>query len=198
MIGVDRFPRGKTTAEQAARSLARRRQRVVVIAIGLALGAIVYAATGTRVDHSSKRKPGLWHIVTETGSMTAPSREIRICIDSATEDTLYQLSTNGGSGAACDRTGVRRLNDTLTTEMVCKVGETKITTQTVITYNGDSAYHSEIKAHFDPPTMNGRSGSTARQDAKWLGSCPADMQPGDVVLPGGLRTSLSAPPEKPK
>jgi hypothetical protein len=36
----------------------------------------------------------------------------------------------------------------------------------------------------------GRSTATVSQDAKWTGICPADMQPGDIVMANGMRMNV--------
>ena len=46
------------------------------------------------------------------------------------------------------------------------------------TFQGDTATHSETHATYTPP-MGGISGMTMIMDQKYVGSCPAGLQPGD-------------------
>ena len=192
MSGSRRPPQTKWAARAAAEAASQRRKRwlgkIVTVAV---LGVLISVSTGTWVDDFSARRPGLWKMVTETGSMEHPTREVRICLDKPTEAALFRLAM-GGSQGTCDSPSGKRRGDTMTTDMVCTVGETRITTRTIMTFKGDTEYHREIKAHFDPPTRTGRSDATSSQDAKWLGPCPDDMRPGDIVTPSGARSNLDA------
>jgi hypothetical protein len=38
--------------------------------------------------------------------------------------------------------------------------------------------------------MMGRSDSVMTQDAKWVGACPADLIPGDVVMGNGMKVNI--------
>ena len=53
-------------------------------------------------------------------------------------------------------------------------------------YKGDSSYHMEQH-------MTGTSESVTIIDESYLGSCPADMKPGDVVMANGTKMNLGAP-----
>jgi|SRR5580698_3562940 hypothetical protein len=66
-------------------------------------------------------------------------------------------------------------------DSVCKLGATTATSHSVINFSGDTAYHEEITQHYDPPLMGKTSESTTTSDARWMGACPADMRPGDIV-----------------
>jgi hypothetical protein len=67
--------------------------------------------------------------------------------------------------------------------------QTQITTQSVTKFTGDSSYHTDINSKFSPPMM-GRSDSVMTQDAKWVGACPADLIPGDVVMGNGMKVNI--------
>jgi len=58
------------------------------------------------------------------------------------------------------------------------------------TLRGDFASHYVVDA--TQATPGGAAHVTA--DVKRLGDCPSGMKPGDVILPGGVRTRLSALP----
>jgi hypothetical protein len=50
-----------------------------------------------------------------------------------------------------------------------------------MTSSGDSAYKIVSDGRFEPP-MGGTSQTHSEQEAKWVGACPADMHPGDMVM----------------
>jgi hypothetical protein len=53
-----------------------------------------------------------------------------------------------------------------------------------------------MTTHYDPP-LAGKGELRSTQDAKWLGACPADMKPGDVLvkpspmMPMSIRMNLN-------
>jgi hypothetical protein len=64
-------------------------------------------------------------------------------------------------------------------------------TTSVVTATGDTAVHGETHSTFDPPSF-GRTDTTMIMDQKYVGACPAGMEPGDtmdsdgkVILRGG-------------
>jgi hypothetical protein len=69
----------------------------------------------------------------------------------------------------------------------CEVAGTVIQSANVTTFQGDSAFHSENHASYNP-AMNGMSESTMIIDQKYVGSCPAGMQAGDLMSADGRIT----------
>ena len=63
-------------------------------------------------------------------------------------------------------------------EMHCTVGATVINSKGATTFDGDTSSHSETHATY-APAMAGISEMTMIQDQKYMGSCPAGVQPGD-------------------
>lgn len=76
-----------------------------------------------------------------------------------------------------------------TLEMHCTVGATVIATKGTSTFQGDTATHSESHTTYTP-AFYGVSETTMIQDQKYIGSCPADMQPGDRKSEDGKITHL--------
>src|SRR5450759_2342930 len=73
-------------------------------------------------------------------------------------------------------------------EMHCDKGSLAgSVTKTTIIYKGDSSYHMEQH-------MTGTSESLTIIDESYLGSCPADMKPGDVVMANGKKINLGGVP----
>jgi hypothetical protein len=89
----------------------------------------------------------------------------------------------------CTRNDITVSGAVVTTESECKIGDSTFTTTSTINFTGDSAYHSEVKTHFDPPVL-GKSDMTLTQDGKWTGPCPPDMKPGDFVMGNGMKVNL--------
>ncbi len=77
----------------------------------------------------------------------------------------------------------------VTSESDCTLGGTKVDSVAVATFTSDSAYHVDIKTHFDPPKL-GHSDVAMSQDAKWVSECPADMKPGDFDMGHGIKMNI--------
>jgi hypothetical protein len=56
----------------------------------------------------------------------------------------------------------------------------------VITGNFDSAYTMTITSHDDFAS----AGRTMTLSAKWLGPCPADQKPGDMIMADGRKINI--------
>jgi Protein of unknown function (DUF3617) len=152
----------------------------------LALGATV--AGSARADDFPPRKPGLWQVNMTMAGGQMPPQQMKMCIDSATDAEMYKLGMNAAQGM-CTRPDVNRSGNTVTMNSVCKMGQTQATTQAVTKFTGDTAYHTDVNTKFDPP-MAGHGDSTMVQEARWTGACPADMQPGDVLMGNGMKVNI--------
>ncbi len=71
----------------------------------------------------------------------------------------------------------------------CVAGGTVIESQGTVTYQGDTSAHSETHATYSP-AMGGVSETTMIMDQKYVGSCPAGVQPGDMTNADGRITHL--------
>lgn len=155
----------------------------------LLTAALILPATTTRADEYPARKPGLWEITTDPKDprpMVA-----RLCIDAATEADLLKKG-QATKAEICSRQDVHRTGNVLTVDSVCRPMSSEVTSRSVTTYTGDATYSTVITSHFNPPFM-GKTDSITTQEAKWLGPCGADMQPGDMIV-GGQRLRAAAAP----
>src|SRR6202051_1279737 len=66
----------------------------------------------------------------------------------------------------------------------CTVAGTVVDSKSTVIFKGDSAAHSESNATYNP-ALAGISEMTLIQDQKYVGSCPAGVQPGDITQPDG-------------
>jgi hypothetical protein len=126
------------------------------------------------------RKPGLWEITMNSGNPKIPPRVEKVCLDAATNQLLYKVGA-GASQKMCSKVDIQNSGGKVVVDSQCTLGQTKASTHSVTTMAGDSAYHTDLSVHYDPPLF-GKSDSTLTHDAKWVGACPADMQPGDVTV----------------
>jgi hypothetical protein len=147
------------------------------------------AASGTaRGDEFPPRKAGLWQIDMAMPGGQMPPQQMKMCIDAATDTEMYRLGMSAGQGM-CNAPDIHRSGSTVTVGSVCTMGPSKVTTQAMTRFTGDTAYHTDANTKFDPP-MAGHDASVMTQDAKWAGACPADMVPGDVLMGNGMKMNI--------
>lgn len=155
------------------------RQILALTVISTAVAMAAAAAAVTAADLPT-RKPGLWEITRSSGNPKIPPTVQRVCLDAATDQLLYKVGA-GASQKLCSKVDVSSTGGKVIIESQCQLGSSKSSSRSVTIMSGDSAYHTDVTTHYDPP-MYGESGLTFTQDAKWIGSCPADMKPGDLVV----------------
>ena len=158
------------------------------VLIALLSAAILLAAPIARAADYPLRKPGLWEVVTTAGSAKAPPSKTLLCIDKVTDEALHAFGS-AATSKMCSKSQVKTSGNVVIVDSTCQIGTSQQTAHATMTFAGDTAYHTEIKAHFDPPFL-GRSDSVTTQDAKWSGPCPADMRPGDIVTATGVRMNI--------
>jgi hypothetical protein len=77
------------------------------------------------------------------------------------------------------------------TDTVCNIAQSQVTSHTVMTFESPTSFTIEIHSHFDP-ALFGKTESNSTQTGKWLGACPADMKPGDMLSPNGVKINLNS------
>jgi len=153
--------------------------RFIRVAIGIALLAV---ASTTPAQEFPKLKPGLWEVNMTTGKREAP-RLTTMCLDDSVQREMYTMST-GMMAGMCSKHEIKVAGNKVTTIANCDLGITKMQSQAMMTLSGNTSYHTEARATFDPP-LNGAKESTSIIDGKHVGACKPGQQPGDMTLPGG-------------
>ena len=130
------------------------------------------------------RKAGLWEIRMTLDAAKLPTQISQHCIDAATDKQMSAIGASMGKDL-CSKQNVQRSGNTITVDSVCKIGPTTTTSRAVITGDFNSAYTVRVTS------KGGPGGDTAiTLEAKWLGACKPDQQPGDIILPGGQRINI--------
>jgi hypothetical protein len=129
-------------------------------------------------------KEGLWSSQTLTIDNPGSKRGgglMTICRSHAYDQYVKDLAAKL---PGCDKPGENVSGHTITTTLRCTVANSVIQTKETATFQGNIAVHSETHATYTPP-LYGVSESTMITDQKYLGSCPEDMQPGDMKSSDG-------------
>lgn len=133
-------------------------------------------------------KEGLWetHSTQSQQGKTLMSTSVKMCQSNKTTQEMQESGEELRKKNECTSKVTQPSANTYLEESTCAKGPNagKVT-KVVYTYQGDTASHTEMH-------MNaGASETTFIIDAKYVGSCPADMKPGDVVMADGKKISGS-------
>jgi hypothetical protein len=128
---------------------------------------------------------GLWErhgeSVAMPGNIKSESK-LSICRSHASEKAAQALARNI---PGCPWVEPTITGSKFTQEMRCTVGATTIASKGVVSFQGETAIHSETHVTYTPP-LGGIAESTAINDEKFVGSCAAGMEPGDTMNDKGV------------
>ena len=135
------------------------------------------------------RKAGLWEMKLVRTDSPQPQMTMQHCtdetIDKEMSSTFSPVSKN-----ICSKNEIRKTASGYVTDSVCVVGAGSMTSHSDITGDFNSAYTVKSTSHSEhgPPDLP--RDFTATIEAKWLGACKLDQEPGDIVFPGGVKLNI--------
>jgi hypothetical protein len=143
-------------------------------------------------------RAGLWQVTTTSkpaDGAPPPPRTTTICLDASVQQQMMQFS-QGVMRGLCSRNDIRVEGNTVTGDAECRIGGSRAVTHSVMKFSGDTSYHTEAHAVYDPPLL-GHASADSIIDGRLTGPCPAGVAPGDMQLPDGktinLRTITNTP-----
>lgn len=149
-------------------------------------------AAGDGAVAGPMRKAGLWSI-TRVRDGKPSGGATKVCIDAATDAKVGALGGGLGKSLCTDQTSQRNADGSWSFSTTCRLGPAGVVTTRGMA-RGDFAarytVHSEsdiVGAQF--ASLNGHHVSD--MSASYGGACPADMQPGDVILSDGMKLNPS-------
>ena len=158
--------------------------RLLVIALAL---AFVPAAGAQEFP---KLKPGLWSQTTTNAARPKDKPQAStLCLDDSTQQYVYRMSM-GMMAGLCSKHDLKVAGNKVTIDAICDLGVTKMRSSSVMTLTGDSAYHTEVRASFDPPLKGTPRDSVTVIDGRHVGDCKEGQQPGDMTLPNGQHMNI--------
>jgi len=165
--------------------------RGVRIASALAVGCFALAgASAFAADDLPVLKSGLWELSRSTSQQPETKRMTTMCLDESVQAEMREFGL-GVAKELCSKSDRRIEGNRLTIDAVCKLGVTTMTTHSVMTFSGNTAYHTEGSATYDPPMPN-MSEAKSSIDGKWVGECKAGQQPGDITLESGQTINIKS------
>ena len=156
----------------------------------LIVTAVALTPALTQADDLPKRKPGLWEIVGTSDRDNSQSHTVKMCTDDKTQEVFAHFGDQMGKNR-CSKRDVQNQGTQVITDTVCNIAQSQVTSHTVMTFDSATSFTIQIHSHYDP-ALFGRTESNSTQTGKWVSACPADMKPGDMLSPNGVRIYLNA------
>ena len=134
-----------------------------------------------------EQKEGLWssHMQSTDNPGNKTSEQTSTICRNHAYDQYAQSLTKNMKGCTTVRESFQGGKYSL--EMHCVIGSTVIDSKGTTTFQGDTAAHAESHATYTP-AMGGVSETSMIMDQKYVGSCPAGAQPGDITYANGRVT----------
>jgi len=164
------------------------RIRLSILAVVVTTVAALSVATGTWAAEPPVLKAGLWEVVRSSAQEFGQKHVTTMCLDDSVQAEMREFGM-GVAKTLCTQNERSFDGTRMTTSSVCKMGPSTITSKTVMTFKGNTSYHAEGSASFDPPMANVRE-STMSIDARWTGPCKPGQQPGDMTLDNGQTLNI--------
>jgi hypothetical protein len=128
-------------------------------------------------------REGLWetHTTQIQQGKTVSDQSVKMCQSKELTKSLQSDGEQLRKRNECTSNVTQPSPTTYVEESRCAKGPNAgSVTKVVYTYQGDTASHTEIHMNV------GKSETVMMMDAKYLGSCPAGMKPGDLIMGGKI------------
>lgn len=144
---------------------------------------LVLASVGFAAE-PPQMKEGLWSVhsvTTENPGSKKTEGTISICRSPAYDKAIREAARNRQKGCTWDE---KFEAGKFIANSHCVVGPTTIDSKGLTTFSSDTSAHAETHATYTP-AMRGISEMVMVMDQKWVGACPAGMEPGDRMAADG-------------
>ena len=148
------------------------------------------AAGSGEAASAPMRKAGLWTISRIRDGKPAGGM-MKLCVDAGTDAQMSALGGGVAKNLCADQKSQRNADGSWSFSTTCQLGPAGMT-KTSGTAHGDFSSHYVVHSESETAnaqiaSMNGRHVSDVTAD--YGGACPADMQPGDVILSNGMKVN---------
>ena len=133
-------------------------------------------------------KSGLWEVSRVSNQQSDKKHLTTMCLDDSVQAEMREFSM-GVAKEMCTQNERHVEGNRMTVKATCKLGPTTMKTESVMVFSGNTAYHTDATASYDPPFMN-MSESKSTIDGKWAGPCKPGQQPGDIVTETGQTINM--------
>jgi hypothetical protein len=146
-------------------------------------------ALAASAEEMPTRKAGLWEIKMARTGGPLPEMTMQHCTDETTDKQMTS-TFSPMSKEMCSKNDIVKTATGYTTDSVCTVGGTSMTSHADITGDFNSAYTVKVTSHREGGAAAAARDSTMTLEAKWLGACKPDQKAGDIVMPGGMKMNI--------
>jgi hypothetical protein len=129
------------------------------------------------------RKAGLWDMKMRITGGGIPTLSMQQCTDATADKDLRQIYSPM-SKEVCDKREVHKTADGYTLDRACKLDGDSYTTHADITGDFDQHYQAHLTTRTADQSPDDPPASDLTMEAKYLGPCKSDQQPGDIILMG--------------
>jgi hypothetical protein len=134
------------------------------------------------------RKDGLWEMTMKMSSPMPMNMTMRQCTDPNEERNGAAFRNSGPpqgtTGVDCKPGPMGPVAGGWRYSQTCTMRGMTMTTTGVASGDFKSGYHIDSTTQMSPAPMPQMATQKMTIDAKWLGACPADMKPGDMIMNG--------------
>ena len=156
----------------------------------LLVAAVTLTPTLTQADDMPKRKPGLWEITTTSDRANSRPMTAKMCTDDKTQTLFAHFGDQVGK-TRCSKRDVQNQGTQVITDTVCNIAKSQVTSHTVMNFDSITSFSIQVHSHYEP-ALFGSTDSNSTHTGKWVGACPADMKPGEVLSPNGVKINMNA------
>ena len=162
-------------------------RRLLSFGLGVSLLALSPAVFA---DELPIRKAGLWEMkIVRTGG-PMPEMTMQHCTDPTTDKEMNN-SVSPLAKQICTKQDIRKTATGYVTDSVCSFGGATMTSHSEVTGDFNSGYSFKVTSHNEGAPAGAPRDRDMTLQARWLGACPADQRPGDIVMPGGFRMNIT-------
>ena len=135
-------------------------------------------------------KSGLWEVSRASTQQSDQKHLTTMCLDESVQAQMREFSM-GVAKEMCAQNDRTIEGNRMTVTATCKLGPTTMKTRSVMIFTGNTSYHTDASASYDPPFMN-MTEAKSTVDGKWVGPYKAGQQPGDIVTETGQTINMKA------
>lgn len=138
-------------------------------------------------------RDGLWRVTT---AVDGQPTEMRMCMDRAFQEAMGVFGQQFAGANCSENSTTPRPGGGWNVRSVCEMAQMgRMVTEGVTTGDLRTAYRTEMTTVTTGAAMAQMNGtSTTLVEGVYEGPCPSDMNPGDMIGPGGMKMSLGGGP----
>jgi hypothetical protein len=144
---------------------------------------------------SGLRRAGLWRQTVVRDGKPTPFGAIRICVDDATDAKMTMIG-HTVAGSHCTRDVAKQPDGSLRFHSICGFGRDGVVNSTGSAWSDfTSTYHLHADSTVRGSIYRPFNGAHATDiSASYVGPCPSDMTPGEIIIGPGLKVNLDRLP----